>query len=53
MDSVEQEVILEYWDGNDDLIITIEKITDLAVRFLPPGIHSKLVKRSRGETVDV
>ncbi len=53
MDSVEQEVILEYWDGNDDLIITIENITDLAVRFLPPGVHSKLVKKSRGETVDV
>ncbi|HZK44142.1 MAG TPA: YkvA family protein [Syntrophomonadaceae bacterium] len=53
MDSVEQEVILEYWDGNADLIITIEKITALSVRFLPPKIYDKLVKKSRSETIDV
>lgn len=53
MDSVEQEVLLEYWDGNKDLILTIEQITDLAVRFLPPGVYSKLVKKSRPENMDV
>ncbi len=53
MDSVEQEVILEYWDGNQDLILTIEKIINLAVRFLPPKIYDKLVKKSRPGTIDV
>ena len=53
MDSVEQEVLIEYWDGDADLILTIEKITDLAVRFLPPNVYNKLVKKSRGEAVDV
>lgn len=52
MDSVEEEVLLEYWDGNKDLILTIEQITDLAVRFLPPGVYNKLVKKSKGHTVD-
>lgn len=53
LDSVEQEVVLEYWDGNSDLIITIEKILDLAVRFVPPKVYDKLVKKSRPQTVDV
>lgn len=53
MDSVEQEVLIEYWDGDADLILTVEKITDLAVRFLPPNVYNKLVKKSRGEAVDV
>lgn len=53
LDSVEQEVVLEYWDGNGDLIIIIEKILELAVRFLPPKVYDKLVKKSRPTTVDV
>ncbi|HZJ84341.1 MAG TPA: YkvA family protein [Syntrophomonadaceae bacterium] len=53
MDSVEEEVLIEYWDGNEDLILTIEKITDLAVRFLPPKIYDKLIKKSRPGTIDV
>ncbi len=53
MDSVEEEVLIEYWDGNEDLILTIEKITDLAVLFLPPKIYDKLIKKSRPGTIDV
>ncbi|NLB89132.1 MAG: DUF1232 domain-containing protein [Syntrophomonadaceae bacterium] len=47
MDSVDQNVLLEYWDGNKDLILVIEQIIDLAVRFLPPGVYNKLVKKSK------
>ncbi len=53
MDSVEEEVLIEYWDGNEDLLLTMEKITDLAVRFLPPKIYDKLIKKSRPGTIDV
>lgn len=53
MDSVEKEVLIEYWDGNKDLLLIIEQITDLAVRFLPPGVYNKLVKKSKAQTIDV
>lgn len=52
MDSVEQEVILKYWDGNKDIILLIEQIIDLAVRFLPPNVYNKLVKKSKAPVID-
>lgn len=52
MDSVDQSVLLEYWDGNKDLILIIEQIIDLAVRFLPPNVYNKLVKKAKGTSID-
>lgn len=46
MDSVDQEILFSYWDGNGDLLELIQDITDIAVRLLPPGIYRKLVKKA-------
>lgn len=46
MDSVDQEVLLSYWDGSENLLQMTEKIIDLAVGFVPPGIYRKLVKKT-------
>lgn len=60
MDNVEHEVLLSYWDGREDLLAMTEKIIDLAVAFIPPGIYRKLVKKTdspsdyrEGEYIDV
>lgn len=47
MDSVSQEVLESYWDGNDNLLILLDKILNMALFFIPPGIYRKLVKKAR------
>ncbi|MGR6835373.1 YkvA family protein [Syntrophomonas erecta] len=47
MDSVSQEVLESYWDGNDNLLILLDKILNTALFFIPPGIYRKLVKKAR------
>ncbi len=47
MNSVSRETLLSYWDGNKDLLILIEDIINLAVKFIPEGVYRKLVKKSR------
>lgn len=47
MNSVSRETLLSYWDGNKDLLILIEDIINLAVKFIPEGVYQKLVKKSR------
>ncbi len=46
MNSVSRETLLSYWDGNKDLLILIEDIINLAVKFIPEGVYQKLVKKS-------
>lgn len=46
MDSVEHEVLISYWDGDENLLEMTEKIINLAVNFIPPGIYRKLVKKT-------
>lgn len=47
MNSVSRETLLSYWDGNKDLLILIEDIINLTVKFIPEGVYRKLVKKSR------
>ncbi|SHG78719.1 Uncharacterized membrane protein YkvA, DUF1232 family [Thermosyntropha lipolytica DSM 11003] len=60
MDSVDREVLLSYWDGDQNLLETTEKIINLAIGFIPPGIYRKLIKKAeytkegkREEYIDV
>ena len=47
MDSVSRETMLSYWDGNKDLLMLMEDIINLAVKFIPEGVYRKLIKKSR------
>ena len=47
MDSVNRETLLSYWDGNKDLLMLMEDIINLAVKFIPEGVYRKLIKKSR------
>ncbi len=46
-DSVSYEVLEEYWEGNDDLLETLDKVLSYSTLLLPPGIYRKLVKKAR------
>ncbi|MDD3271587.1 MAG: YkvA family protein [Syntrophomonadaceae bacterium] len=46
MNSVSRETLLSYWDGNKDLLILMEDIINLTVKFIPEGVYRKLVKKS-------
>jgi len=49
MDSVSRETMLSYWDGNKDLLMLMEDIINLAVKFIPEGVYRKLIKKSRSQ----
>ncbi len=49
MDSVSRETLLSYWDGNKDLLMLMEDIINLAVKFIPEGVYRKLIKKSRSQ----
>jgi len=54
MDSVDREVLISYWDGDEDLLELIEKTLQYAVLLVPKGIYEKLVKKSAtGDFTDV
>lgn len=47
MNSVSDEVLLQYWDGDQELLGLIEKVLDFAVYFVPPGIYQRLQKKAQ------
>ncbi len=52
INSVDRSVLLEYWEGKDDLLLTIDKILGFAAVFLPRGIYNKIVNKAQEETGD-
>ncbi len=56
MNSVDRSVLYEHWDGNVDLLHSIEQILALARFFLPSGVYNKIVRKSKETpkgTIDV
>lgn len=56
MNSVERHVLYEHWDGNADLLYSIEQVLAYARFFLPSGVYNKIVRKSREnpkQTIDV
>ncbi|PKM77438.1 MAG: hypothetical protein CVU90_07445 [Firmicutes bacterium HGW-Firmicutes-15] len=53
MNSIDRSVLLAYWDGKDDLLLTIDKILGFTGIFLPRGVYNKIVKKSKEETIDM
>ena len=52
LNSVDRSVLLEYWEGKDDLLLTIDKILGFAAVFLPRGIYNKIVNQAHEEPVE-
>jgi len=53
MNSIDRSILLEYWDGKDDLLLTIDKILEFTRYLLPGGVYNKIVKKARGKTIDI
>ena len=53
MNSVDRSVLLAYWDGKEDLLLTIDKILEFTGIFLPRGVYNKIVKKAKEETIDM
>jgi len=47
MDSVSHDVLEEYWDGDERLLVWIEKVISLSRYVVPPKIYNRLVKKAR------
>lgn len=53
MDSAGRDLMLQYWDGSEDLLILLEKIVNFSMLLVPQGIYDKLVKKSEKNYTDV
>lgn len=56
MNSVDRNILYEHWDGNIDLLKSIEQVLSYARFFLPSGVYNKIVRKSREtskHTIDV
>lgn len=51
MNSVDRSIIMEYWDGNQDLLLTIDKILEFTRYLLPSGVYNKIVKKASKDTI--
>lgn len=49
MDNAGRDLMLQYWDGNDDLLDMLEKIVNFSMLLVPQGIYDKLIKKSAGK----
>ncbi len=45
--SVERSILLSHWDGNDNLLLTIDKILEIVRYILPKGVYDRIVNVHR------
>lgn len=53
MNSVDESVLYEYWDGNDNFLLIIDKVLSYARYFVPASIYDKIVNQVEKGTIDV
>lgn len=51
--NVSYDVLCQYWDGNEKLLVIIRRVLDYARYFVPEGVYNKLVKKSEKDYIDV
>jgi uncharacterized membrane protein YkvA (DUF1232 family) len=51
MNSVDHQVLADYWDGSYDLLTSIERILSYSRFLLPRNIYERIVKKSQ-DTMD-
>lgn len=52
MNTVEREILFEYWDGEDKLLAVIENILGFSKFFLPENVYNKVVQRAAKAPAD-
>ena len=53
INSVDRLMLLEYWDGNQDLLLSIDKILEFTQYLLPKGVYNKIVNMAKRDTIDI
>jgi len=53
MNSVDRSMLLEHWDGNQDLLLSIDKILEFTQYLLPKGVYNKIVNMAKRDTIDI
>lgn len=53
MNSVDRSILMQHWDGRDNLLDTLEKILEFTRYLLPAGIYEKIVHKSRADYIDI
>jgi len=51
MNTVERNVLLNYWDGSYDLLLSIERVLSYARFFLPKNVYERIVKKAQEDVV--
>jgi uncharacterized membrane protein YkvA (DUF1232 family) len=46
INSVDKSVLLEHWDGNQNLLLSIDKILEYTSIILPRGVYNKIVRKA-------
>jgi uncharacterized membrane protein YkvA (DUF1232 family) len=52
LNSVDRSVVLEFWDGSENLLVAVHKILDFTRYLLPQGVYEKVVKKARQDFID-
>lgn len=53
INSVDRSILVSHWDGEVDLLLTVDKILEVTRYILPSGVYNKIVKTARGNNIDV
>jgi uncharacterized membrane protein YkvA (DUF1232 family) len=49
INSVDRSIVLEYWEGDANLLELMESIMALAGRLLPPGVYRRIVHKAQAD----
>lgn len=47
------EIMNEHWDGDQDLLVLVDRILEYALRFLPSRVYKLLLTKVNGEYIDI
>ncbi|MGI6453221.1 MAG: YkvA family protein [Syntrophomonadaceae bacterium] len=47
LDSVDHNIVLQYWDGSENLLLMINRVLEYSANLLPPRVRRLLLKKSR------
>ncbi|MEA1961095.1 MAG: YkvA family protein [Bacillota bacterium] len=53
INSVDEDILYEHWDGAEDLLTIIDNVLGYAKYFVPQGIYNRIVNQVDKGTIDV
>lgn len=52
LNSIDPSIILGYWEGDQDLLLTIDKILGYTRYLLPSGVYNKIVRKADRDIIE-